>query len=335
MARVEKQEMNIEQLEKRVNKQYGTITYWKDGVLIGRKCTVCGKDKKMSEFSYKNKKKGTYKANCKECDKQYRKENATHLKEYDKQYYKDNIERIKKYCEDNAKHRSEINKQWREENKEKLKQYREKNKEKIAKNWQKYYEENIEKYKQYRKDNAEKRKEYDKQRYENDKEKILERTKQRYENDKQNNLQKISEMIKQSNSILKELNLPIYGYVYMFENIKTGHKYVGQSIQPIARRYTGGIVQGWIKERLKYDNQKFKDELIEEDFIVTEVLDVGYCKYHLDKLESYWIDYYDSFNNGYNNNAGHYDTDDGLKEFNKMLSKYNLRFENGKLIGEK
>lgn len=327
--------MNIERLEKRVNKQYGTITYWEDGVLIGRKCTVCGKDKKMSEFSYKNKKKGTYKANCKECDEQYRKKNATHLKELSKQYYKDNIERIKKYCKDNAKHRNEINKQWREENKEKLKQYREKNKEKIAKNWQKYYEENNEKYKQYRKDNIEKRKEYDKQYYQKNKEHKKEHDKQRYETGKQNNLQKISEAIKQSNSILKEVNLPIYGYVYMFENVKTGRKYVGQSIQPIARRYTGGIVQGWIKERLDKVNQKFKDELIEEDFIVTEVLDVAFCQYHLDKLEVYYIDKYDSYNNGYNNQAGKHDTDDGLEEFNKMLSKHGLRFENGKLIGEK
>ena len=325
--------MNIERLEKRVNKQYGTITYWEDGVLIGRKCTVCGKDKKMSEFSYKNKKKGTYKANCKECDEQYRKKNATHLKELSKQYYKDNIERIKKYCKDNAKHRNEINKQWREENKEKLKQYREKNKEKIAKNWQKYYEENNEKYKQYRKDNAEKTKEYDKQYYQKNKEYKKEYGKQRYETDKQNNLQKISEMIKQSNSILKELDLSVYGYIYKIENIKTGHVYIGQTTNPLKARYGSNIIQGWIKERLDKDTQKFTEELIEEDFIVTEVLDVGYCKYHLDKLESYWIDYYDSFNNGYNNCAGNHETDDGLKEFNKMLSKYNLRFENGKLIG--
>ena len=120
----------------------------------------------------------------------------------------------------------------------------------------------------------------------------------------------------------------------MFENIKTGHKYLGQSIRPLKRRYSfeGGIVKSWIKERLGKDNQKFKEELIEKDIKVTEVLDIAFCQYHLDKLEAYWINYYDSYNNGYNNNAGHHSTDDGIEEFNQILLENNLQFINGQLL---
>ena len=118
----------------------------------------------------------------------------------------------------------------------------------------------------------------------------------------------------------------------MFENVKTGHVYIGQSIQPINRRYARGIVQCWIKERLEKDTQKFKEELIEADIKVTEVIDIAFCQYHLDKLEAYYIDKYDSYNNGYNNNAGYWNRDDGLDEFNEILKAYNLQFIDGKLV---
>ena len=60
--------MNIEGLEVRIRKGNGTsITYWKDGVLIGKRCTKCGKDKEINNFYFKNKKKGIYMNMCKEC----------------------------------------------------------------------------------------------------------------------------------------------------------------------------------------------------------------------------------------------------------------------------
>ena len=62
----------FEGLEKRTNNR-GTVTYWKDGVLIGRKCTRCGEEKEISEFNFFNKKKGTYRPNCKECKNKYNK----------------------------------------------------------------------------------------------------------------------------------------------------------------------------------------------------------------------------------------------------------------------
>ena len=67
-------------------------------------------------------------------------------------------------------------------------------------------------------------------------------------------------------------------------------------------------------------------------FMVTETLDVAFCQYHLDKLEAYWINHYDSYNNGYNNTIGNHNTDDGIEDFNQILSEHNLEFKDGKLI---
>jgi hypothetical protein len=206
--------------------------------------------------------------------------------------------------------RKEIDKHWRESNKE-------------------YHKEQK---KQYYQGNKEHIKEKSKEYRENNKEHIKEQKKEYYQNNKENNLQYISSIVEQINPVFKQLNLPVYGYVYMFENVKTRHKYLGQTIRPLKYRYKGGVVRNWIKERLKYDNQKFKEELIEEDIIVTEVLDVAFCQYHLDKLEAYYIDKYDSCNNGYNNREGNYKTDDYIEEFNQILLENNLEFIDGKLV---
>ena len=216
----------------------------------------------------------------------------------------------KQYCKDNAEYIKERSKQRYKDNLEYYKEY-----------GKQYHKDNAERiseyYKQWAKDNAEHKKEVNK-RY--------------YKTIRESNLQEITNMVEQINPVFKQLNLPIYGYVYMFENIKTGHKYVGQSIKPIRHRYKSNIIQGWIEDRLKYNGQKFKEELIEEDFVVTETLDVAFCQYHLDKLEAYYINKYDSYNNGYNNREGNHITDDGIEEFNQILSDHNLEFKDGKLI---
>ena len=128
------------------------------------------------------------------------------------------------------------------------------------------------------------------------------------------------------------MNLPIYGYIYKFENTKTGRIYIGQTINPLKERYKGGVTKAWIKERLDKENQKFKEELINEDIKVTELFDIACCEYHLNILEVYWINYYDSYNNGYNNTQGNHITNDGIEEFNKILEENGLKFVDGKLI---
>jgi hypothetical protein len=214
----------------------------------------------------------------------------------------------KQYRENNAERIKEYNKQYEEKNAEYIKQYK------------KQYRENNKEYikeanKQYRKENAEH---------------IKEHKKQYYQDNKENNLQNISNIVEQINPILK--NIPVYGYVYKIKNIKTGRCYIGQTTKPLKYRYKSNIIQGWIEERKEKQSQKFLDELIEEDFIVTELFDVAFCKWHLDKLETYWINHYDSYNNGYNNNAGYHDTNDGLEEFNRLLSTHNLEYKDNKII---
>ena len=93
--------MNIEGLETRV--KYGVTTYWKDDVLIGKKCKRCGESKEVSEFNFQDKKKGTYRPECKECVKQYREATKEHRKQY---------------REANKEHIKEQKKQYREKNKE-------------------------------------------------------------------------------------------------------------------------------------------------------------------------------------------------------------------------
>ena len=129
--------------------------------------------------------------------------------------------------------------------------------------------------------------------------------------------------------------LPIYGYIYKFENIKTKRVYIGQTITLLKYRYGIDVIKKWIEERKHYENQKFTEELIEEDFIVTETLDVAFCQYHLDKLEAYYINKYNSCENGYNNEYGNHNTNNGIEEFNQILSEHNLEFVDGKLIENK
>jgi hypothetical protein len=170
-----------------------------------------------------------------------------------------------------------------------------------------------------------------KQWYENNKEKSLEKQKRKYENSKNQNIATLTEKLNQINFVLK--NFEAYGCIYAFTNIKTGKAYIGQTTHPLESRYNNSnIIKGWIKERKGKVSQKFIEELVEEDIEVTKVLDIGICKWHLDKLEAYYIDKYDSCNNGYNNNYGNYNTDDGIEEFNQILSDHNLEFKDGKLI---
>ena len=270
----------------------------------GKLCTKCGVWKPLEEFNKHKRGKYGRRAECKECKKEYQKQwrenNKEHRKEYQKQWRENN---------------PNYQKQWHLNNSEQQKQYREANKEKKKEYDKQYRKDNVEHYKQYRKDNVEHKREYDKQ---------------RRENEKENNLQYISSIVEQINPMMK--NLPVYGYIYKFENIKTRRVYIGQTIKPLDKRYGSNVIKSWIKERKKYQNQKFLDELIEEDIIATELFDVGCCKYHLDKLEACWINYYDSCNNGYNIEVGNHNTDDGLEEFIEILEQHNLEFIDGQIV---
>lgn len=271
--------MDTKDLEIRINNMgRRSISYWKDGVLVGKKCTVCGEDKEISEFGYANKKKGTYRAECKECRKQYREKNKDRTREYGKRYREEN----KEYCK-------EKNRRWEENNKEKRRQR---------------YIRNYEYYKEYRKQHSRK--------------------------EKEDNIAKITNMLHQTNSTLKRIGIKAYGYIYKVTG-PNNHYYIGQSTQMLERRYKNGTINGWIKDRRNKVNQKFLEELEEESNFSIEIIDYGICQYHLDKLEVYYINKYDSCNNGYNNYEGNHNTTDGLEEFQQILKENGLEFIDNKL----
>ena len=76
-----------EGVEIRVNNYYNITTYWKDGVMIGKQCSKCGVVKSVSEFGFANKKKGKIRSKCKECEKEYCKENREKILERRRRNY--------------------------------------------------------------------------------------------------------------------------------------------------------------------------------------------------------------------------------------------------------
>lgn len=80
--------------------------------------------------------------------------------------------------------------------------------------------------------------------------------------------------------------------IYMFENIYTHKKYIGQSISISRRKYEhyhNPSPNSYIDKALALHPEEFIFSIIEE------------CTANeLDEKEIYWIDYYDSLNNGYN-----------------------------------
>ena len=302
----------------------------------GKVCTKCGKWKTLEEY-YKNKaskdgKQSACKKCQKECQKQYRENNKEYTKEYGKQWRENNPKYSKQWRENNKEHTKEYGKQWRESNPEYRKQHYQNNKEYEKKQHKQWCEQNKEyrkeKNKQWRGNNKEYIKEKSKEYRENNKEHI----RQYREEIKNDNIVQLTEMLKQVNPIFEDLNIKAYGSVYKITNIKTDRCYIGQTINSLNKRYTTNVIKGWIEERLEKVNQKFTEELIEEDFVVDEVIAIGVCKYHLDKLEAYYINKYNSCENGYNNECGNHNTNDGLEEFNKILEDNGLKFIDGKII---
>ena len=286
--------MDTKDLEKRVNNR-GSITYWKDGVMVGKRCTICGEDKKISDFNFLNKKKETYNSCCKECQ----------------------CEKQKEWVRNNPQKAKETWKKWRKNNPEKVKAQREKRKQN---------------HPDYNKRRRENNPEYDKKWRENNREKISETGKRYYQNIKKKKVAKITKELELINPILKQTNIKPVGSIYKITNIKTGRCYIGQTVVSLEMRYQNeDVINGWIKERKKKKTQKFTEELIQENLTI-EIIDVGVSEWHLDKLEAHYIEQYDSYNNGYNNNAGKYNTNDGIEEFNQILEENGLEFVNNKII---
>ena len=126
------------------------------------------------------------------------------------------------------------------------------------------------------------------------------------------------------NDKLKDKEL--YGIIYLFQNKINKKCYIGQTTIGLENRYSKDIIEGWIRDRKTH-----KSSLLEEDVkkygkevFTYDIIDVGYCKFHLDKLEAYYIDKYKAFEEGYNNYRGNLTTSDGIQEFKDLIKEYGI-----------
>lgn len=114
------------------------------------------------------------------------------------------------------------------------------------------------------------------------------------------------------------------GFIYKITNITNGKSYIGQTIQNVKDRFYQHCATKCSKAVLdmaihraiiKYGKSNFTIEVIEE-------IDST----NLNDREKYWINYYNSYNNGYNSTKG---GQDGCKPFKDLdvesiIKEYNL-----------
>ena len=275
-------------------KQIIKRNYDNEGNLISKECSCCHKIKLPSEFSKRERSKDGLRSECKECSKKRHQE-----------YYQDNKDKIK----------------------EKSKKYNQENKERIKEKKRKYYQENIEKKREYRQENTETKKEYDKKRYqenldyfkENNKkyrqenpDYFKEYNKEYYDKNTQEALQQIkTEVESNPDKYNYIIDKEIFGIIYLVHNVKTNRYYVGQTTIGFDNRYPSGwLYEHGRKNSVKHDLQLYG----KESFKFTKLFKVAHSQYELDKLEAYYIDYYDSYKNGYNENRGYIFTDRGKEK---------------------
>ena len=139
------------------------------------------------------------------------------------------------------------------------------------------------------------------------------------------------------------MNKEIYGTIYMIKNTINNKVYIGQTTVGFRSRYNiannrelnyGVYLYHLNHSKIEGDRHCNKHLLLAmkkygwENFEVIEQIDVVYNqKYSQDELdcrECYWISYYNSFNNGYNNTLG----GRGIGRINNQCIKVVLLNEN-------
>lgn len=122
------------------------------------------------------------------------------------------------------------------------------------------------------------------------------------------------------------------GCIYMYTNKINGMKYVGQTVCRLSKRHN---------EHLKRDNSYIDKALRKygENNFTLEILEDNICDAdELNNKEIYWINYYDSFNNGYNLTKGgkgslKFDAADALKIIYLLENSNNTMKEIGEKFG--
>ena len=262
--------------------------YDENGNLVKLECCKCGEIKTVDNFNKnKSKKDGVYNI-CKECRKEYNKNNRE--KEYERQrrYYENNKDRERK----------------------KRRQYYENNQEKESKRKRQRYENNKEKVlginRRWRENNKEKLFEINRQYRENNKEKISETNRQYRENKAQREIMKIYENVTKQRYPHEGIQ---YGVIYGVVCKVTNRWYIGQTTTSFNIRYSGDFFNHKI---IELSEDSFKGQLLaddiekygQENFEIFEVLDVAFSERELDEKEAYYIDLYKAYDEGYNSTRG-------------------------------
>jgi group I intron endonuclease len=113
------------------------------------------------------------------------------------------------------------------------------------------------------------------------------------------------------------------GFIYKITNNVNGKVYIGQTIQTIKERFyqhcatkcSDSVLNMAIHRAIKkYGKSNFTIEVIEE-----------VDKYSLNDREKFWIEYYNSYNNGYNSTRGGQDGSTHCKELDteSIIKEYN------------
>ena len=261
--------------KKKVSKR----NYDNEGNLISKECSCCHEVKPASEFSKCKSKADGLQFKCKECLRKYNQKNRDKINERMRKYKQENKDKIKernrKY---NQKNRDKIN--------ERNRKYRQENKDKISERMRKYSQEN--------------------------RDKTNERVRKNRAKKTQETLQQIKIEVESNPDKYNHIEgKEVYGIIYLVYNIKSDKYYVGQTTIGFDNRYP----LGWLYEHSKKDTVKHDLELYgENSFEYTKLFKIAYSQYELDKLEAYYINYYNSYENGYNETRGNIFTDRGKEK---------------------
>ena len=283
--------------------------YDSEGKLVSKECSKCHKIKSVSEFHKCERNADGLQTKCKECrnenDKKYRQENKDKIKEKNRKFYQENKDEIgkrqRKYRQENPGYLKEYGKKYRQENPDYFKKYRkeyyQKNSAYIKECSKKRRQENPDYFKEYRQENPDKIKEWN-EKYRN---KQIQEALQQIKIELESNPGKYNYI---------EGKEP-YGIIYLVHNVKSNKYYVGQTTIGFDNRYPSGwLYEHGRKNSVKHDLQLYG----KESFKFTKLFKVAHSQYELDKLEAYYIDYYDSYENGYNENRGYIFTDRGKEK---------------------
>lgn len=287
--------------------------YDNENNLISRECSCCHKIKSIEYFNKRSQDKDGQDSICIQCKsekrKQHRKDNLQEVREKEKVYRDRHKDKIK-----------EASKIYRLKNKDKIreanKKYSLKNKDRIREANKEHYKQNKDKkinyQKEYYRQNIDKVLDYHKQYYEQNFESMNKQKKQKRNQKIQEALQEIKiEVEKEPEKYNYTEDKEIYGIIYLVHNIESNKYYVGQTTIGFDNRYPSG----WLYRHKNKDTVKHDLELYgENSFKYTKIFKVAYSQYELDKLEAYYINYYNSYENGYNENSGNIFTNRGKEE---------------------